>query len=369
MNKKAIFIFFLSFLLLLSFSSIFADERIENIDIYLVLDKSLSMVEEINSVKQYVLENIINKIVIKGDYFLLIPFYGTTDNTFNDYINSNQKLEELQNDVRNLKADGRFTDIGNALDKLEKNIKTTNESSRKYMLLITDGKQEAPKNSPYYSPDGTFNHKFLENTKEIQKKGWKIVVLGIGTNTAAQEIARELSAGYREVPENANSTEIENAVDNLLGTLTVSEIDSIITSRNKYKTNLNFKLESKNYDTVKEITIAEIRLISKGNKEINILNTPFTLSAKPQGITNISIPVELPVLNEDYKGSIVFVFEGRNSFTPAVNAISIEYKASVLLIFLIIISIVVILIIIFYIRRIVLRRKLEDEDSKYEALR
>ncbi len=364
MIKKAIFI---SFLLILSFSSIFADERTENIDIYLVLDKSLSMVEEINSVKQYVIENIIDKIVIMGDYFLLIPFYGTTDNTFNDYINSNQKLEELRNDVLNLKADGRFTDIGNALDKLGENIKPTNKSNRKYMLLITDGKQEAPKNSPYYSPDGTFNHKFLENTKEIQKKGWKIVVLGIGTNTAAQEIARELSAGYREVPENANSTEINKAVDSLLGTFSVSEIDSIITFGNNYKTNLNFKLESKNYDSLEEIRISQIRLIKDGNIEINILKEPFAFSVEPESITNVSIPVELPEFNKDFHGSIVFVFEGKNSFTPAVNPVSIEHKTSLTFLFFILITIIVIFIIIFYIGRVIHRKKLEKEDNKYEA--
>jgi len=369
MIKKALFIFFLSFLLVLPFYSIFADERTENIDIYLVLDKSLSMEEEINSVKQYVLENIINKIVIKGDYFLLIPFYGTTDKNFNDYINSDEKLKELQNNVLNLKADGRFTDIGNALDKLEEKIKSTNESSRKYMLLITDGKQEAPNNSPYYSPDGTFNHKFLENTKEIQKKGWKIVVLGIGTNTAAQGIARELSASYKEVPDNADSTEINNAVDSFLGTLNITEIESIITTGNKYKTNLNFKLESKNYKTVKEISISEIRLIKNGNKEINVLKSPFSFSVNPEAITNVSIPVELPVFNKDYSGSIIFIFQGADSFTPAVNKVFVNHKISILWIIIIIITIILIIIIVIVTKRILLRKKIEGEDKPYEALR
>ena len=192
MNKKAIFLFFFCFLSLLSISGLFADQRAENLEIYLVLDKSLSMVEEIEAVKEYVIEQIIEKIVIKGDYFLLIPFYGSTDNSFNGYISSRIELEDLHNRILNIQADGRFTDIGNALNTLRSKIKSENKSTRKYMLLITDGKQEAPLNSPFYSPDGSFNHEFLENTKEIQKSGWKIVVLGIGTESAAKEIAKEL---------------------------------------------------------------------------------------------------------------------------------------------------------------------------------
>ncbi len=369
MIKKAIFIFFLNFLLVLPFYSIFADERAENIDIYLVLDKSLSMVQEIDSVKQYVVENIINKILIKGDYFLLIPFYGKTDKIFSDYINSNKKLEELQNSVLNLKADGRFTDIGNALDKLEENIKSTNDSRRKYMLLITDGKQEAPKNSPYYSINGTFNHKFLENTKEIQKKGWKIVVLGIGTNTAAQEIARELSAGYREVPDNADSKEINNTVDNFLGTLNVTEIESIIATGKKYNTNLNFKLESKNYTTVKEITISEIRLSKNGNKEINILKSPFSFSANPESITTVSIPVELPAFNKNYSGNIIFIFQSDYTFTPAINKVFVNHKISILRIIIYIITVIIIIIMVIVTKRILLRKKIEKEDKTHEALR
>ncbi len=75
------------------------------------------------------------------------------------------------------------------------------------MLLITDGKQEAPPGTKYYSADGKFNHELLKHTKTIQKKGWKIEVLGIGKLNKAADIAEKLSGTYVEV-EKADASEL-----------------------------------------------------------------------------------------------------------------------------------------------------------------
>ncbi len=51
------------------------------------------MVEEIESVKNYIVDNIINNLVLEGDYFLLVPFYGRTDSSYNGYIHTeNDKI-------------------------------------------------------------------------------------------------------------------------------------------------------------------------------------------------------------------------------------------------------------------------------------
>lgn len=361
MNKKAIFIFFLCFLSLFSISNIIADQRIDNIEFYLVFDKSLSMVEEIDSVKNYVITSILDRIVIEGDYFLLIPFYGITDDSFNGYISSEKNIDELRNEIQILKADGRFTDIGNALNTLRNKIKSSNEKTRKYMLLITDGKQEAPLDSPFYSPDGSFNHEFLENTKEIQKQGWKIVVLGIGNETDAEKIAKELSAGYSVISNNTTSTTIEEKIDNLLGRLNLLTIDNQIVLDKDGKTTINLEIESKDYEEVKNLKIFEIKLVSESRTIKNILKAPYTISIEPDKVTNISIPISIALTEEDYSAEIIFIFEGENSFSPAVHKVTIQNRKKIPFFFYLIIIAVVVSIIIYYVLRIIKRKKMEEE--------
>ena len=116
------------------------------------------------------------------------------------------------------------------------------------MLLITDGKQEAPPHSPFYSPDGSFNHEFLENTKEIQKSGWKIVVLGIGDASAAKEIAQELSASYSVVSESTSSQEISESIDNFLGRLDLTLFPDTIQPDKAGNAVMEIEIISTNYN-------------------------------------------------------------------------------------------------------------------------
>lgn len=361
MNKKAIFIFFLCFLSLFSISKLIADQRIDNIEIYLVLDKSLSMVEEIDSVKDYVIDRIINRLVIEGDYFILIPFYGKADNSFNGYIKSSSDIDRLRNTMKEINADGRFTDIGNALNTLRTNIKTNNADTRKYMLLITDGKQEAPLNSPFYSSDGSFNHEFLENTKEIQKQGWKIVVLGIGTESDAEKVAKELSAGYTSVTKTTTQI-IDQKVDNFLGRLDLLTLNNEIKLDKNGNASIVLEIKSSGYDSFKDIKVIEIQIVSKSVLNKNILVSPFVLSIKKDNISNFSIPVTFPESEEDYTADIIFIFEGENSFSPAVHTVTVQIKRKIpVLYFIIVFSVIVFAIIIYYLFIIIRRKKMEEE--------
>ena len=200
----------------------YTDTRTEGIDVFLVLDKSLSMVEEIGEVRDYVKTSIIDRILIPGDRFLLIIFYGEAHVLLNNDVLSEDNKEYFKKTVESIRADGRFTDIGNALDRLKAAVDEFGiEGRRKYLLLITDGKQEAPPHSIYYSPDGSFNHHFLENTKIIQKEGWRIHILGIGSEQAAKEIARELSGTYSEIDDRFSRDDIEHGAGDLLSSIDV----------------------------------------------------------------------------------------------------------------------------------------------------
>ena len=168
-------IFLIMFIVLFLQFPVFPDNREDNIDVFIVLDKSLSMEDKIEAVSGYINTFIVDKIIIPGDMLYILDFYGKTEILINSTITDENHKTEIKNTIKKVKADGRFTDIGNALDGLSEIIPRYENNGRlKYMLLITDGKQEAPPESVYYSPDGSFNHRFLEHTRTIEKQGWKI---------------------------------------------------------------------------------------------------------------------------------------------------------------------------------------------------
>lgn len=309
-----------------------ADEREEPIDIIITLDKSLSMVEEIEAVKEYLNSYIIDQLLIPGDFFLVVAFYGETEIPVSLTIEGEEDKRQARDLISDLLADGRFTDIGNALDRLGKEVDRLSDPERKkYLLLITDGIQEAPPESKYYSSDGSFNHEFLNNTKIIQKKGWKIHVLGIGTYQAAQELAQELSGKYTEISEEPTSREFEEKTKDFLSTIEIT--DTIVMSgiNQSGKARLSFNLESKGYTEEKLIEISAIELSIPGTgREIeNILPENYFLTIPPEGSAATHIPVRLSSKLErgDYSGEVQFFFAGEDQFIPVVMEIDFHVKS------------------------------------------
>ncbi len=311
------------FMVLLVFSvlstSLYADKRTENIDMFLVVDKSKSMVEEIEDVSTYIIENFIDNFLIEGDHLTVIEFYGKADVVFNKTLTF-QGIEQISDELLNLKADGRFTDIGNALDRLGSSLSAYNsENSRQYLILLTDGKQEAPENSPYYSPDGSFNHNFLENTKTIQKKGWKIILLGVGNESAVEELSKELLTTYEEIDFSSNVTELSPA-DETLGRILSSgfyiQDDTI-----------NISLKSDGYSTERTVIISRI-LYQEQGINYELLAEPFEVKIPSETAVEVKIPFKLSgeLTPGMHSGSFLFNFSGDTPFIPAVFDYQIEVE-------------------------------------------
>ncbi|TFG60955.1 MAG: VWA domain-containing protein, partial [Spirochaetales bacterium] len=259
MSKKIKSFLFCTILAILLSFPMAADERSENIDIYIILDKSLSMEEEISAVVEYVNTSILDQLLIPGDFLVIIGFFGDTERIVSQDIKSKDDIEQIKKRINTLKANGRFTDIGNALDILKKTLEDHKDRGRKeYLLLITDGIQEAPKTSKYYSPDGTFNHAFLENAKTIQKEGWKIQILGIGTASAAKEIAATLAGEYTEVPENITAEELSEKTKDILGTIQLKEAPKLLSIGRSGVSEMTFKLASYGYVERKNVYVDRV---------------------------------------------------------------------------------------------------------------
>ena len=402
MKNRALFIFFIVFLIQFP---LFSDTREENIDVFILLDKSLSMEEgkKIEAVKEYVCKYILDEIILPGDMVYIINFYGKTEILVNSEVKDDNHKEEIKRNIMKIKADGRFTDIGTALDKLAANSTAYDANKRlKYMLLITDGRQEAPPESVYQWPLGKpFNHKFLEHTKTIEKKGWKIHILGIGQYTDTKMLAEKLSATYSEIdtgkvqaqqergtlgnPSGSGSLSSNGSlVDKLIaGTpdfLSVVKVISepVISYKGFFqKPYIEFETEASYLNSVREIGLSSIILTNKQSQETcDIIESMVDISYTKNGVKSIKIPLNIPdnLQNGKIDGEIRFVYVNQNVLTPSLLDVNFTKKNvfSRFLVHFIILAILALIIILFFVKSGGLKSKpsavKKDEEKKKTSL-
>ena len=335
-------------LITLSTLPLFCDDRDENIDVFIVLDKSLSMVEEIGSVRDYVQDTLVDEIIIPGDQLVLITFFGQAVTLFAGDVSSDKEV--VRTAVASIEADGRFTDIGNALDELRDAIpQRETEGRRRYLLLITDGKQEAPPESKYYSTEIAFNHAFLENAKEIRMAGWKIHILGVGTASAARELAEKLSGTYNVVTTGADEDEsvsgtagsetdatdltdrLNEATVEFLGVLEIQEPVTVRGVDAKGESSAVFTLVSTGYKATQRVSVDSVTLELADGSSINVSDSPVTVEVEPESATKVKIPLTFePVLEPGtYDGILTFWFDGSSAFTP--GSVRVQFKVKTFL--------------------------------------
>jgi hypothetical protein len=314
-----------------------ADKRTENIDMFVVLDRSLSMdrsvngVKKIEAVKSYATSDLIDGQLILGDFLEVIAFYGNTEIVVSQVVATEADRATVKRAVAGLSGNGRFTDIGNALDTLRAEVEKRETNGRlKHVLLITDGIQEAPPTSRYYSPDGSFNHEFLSNTKIIQKKGWKIQLLGLGAGTAVLDLASELEAVFGELTGDVSAGEVARQTENLLGTIRMVEGSaSVAPVGEDGRTTLTLALRSEGYSRDVPISLAGVAASSGTVTAAQVLfGAPASLTVAAAGDTIVELPLalptDLPVGSRPWKLS--FSFDPGERFTPGEITLAIRVR-------------------------------------------
>ncbi len=177
-----------------------SDTRNGNIGIYLLIDRSLSMEQEISSVKDYLQQTLCNNILQSDDFVYAMAFFGETQQLFKGHIGKDFSIEELKDKFAALEADRHYTDIGSALDMLDRDIEASAASpfSHTYILLLSDNIHEGPPDSPYPGKTRDLDHHLLVPRKEIPREGWKISILGITVEEKARRLATEITAAWNQ---------------------------------------------------------------------------------------------------------------------------------------------------------------------------
>lgn len=192
---KLYFIFSLSF----ATNFLFAGERTIPVDIFLMIDKSLSMEDpgKFDSLQRWVLDELIGQMLIKGDWITIYQFYEKPEHLISTTITNNISKQEVYNTVKAIKPDGQFTDIGYALDTIQKILDARGSNGRfKVLLLLSDLVQDAPWTSKYRGKQDSFKSPYLVEARTIRHDNWYEITLDMDIQDA---VVQRTQALYSDV--------------------------------------------------------------------------------------------------------------------------------------------------------------------------
>lgn len=188
-------------LLVTVLSVIPAESRSASVDFIVLVDTSLSMADAIADARRYAAGEIIGRYVERGDWVALLSFYGKTELVWQGDITTEADIAAVVRSLHELKADGRFTDIGGALDAMDILLQQRGHPERpKYVVLLTDERQEAPGDSRYYSQNYVVSHPLLEYVKRVDLGSFRAITIGYGLSARVELEARTLMTTLSEPP-------------------------------------------------------------------------------------------------------------------------------------------------------------------------
>lgn len=186
-----------------------ARERTGSVDAFVVLDESGSMKPIFAKVTAYLAEALVRDYLEPRDYLCVVGFSDLPHVRVSQRLTSSAEKENLVELVRNLNVVPRgYTDMGRALEEILRQLeRLADPSHEQAILILTDGLNQPPRDSPFFrplradpgsglAPPSGFNEPFLAQVERLAAKGWRVHVVGIGADTDARKLAEALRAGY-----------------------------------------------------------------------------------------------------------------------------------------------------------------------------
>jgi hypothetical protein len=183
--------------------------RAGSLDAFVILDESGSMQPIFTRVTGYLAEALVRDYLAPSDYLLVLGFSDVPHVRISQGISSpceKQNVESMLRDL-NVRPMG-YTDMGRALEELLSQIEgLAAPSHQQVVLILTDGLNQPPRESPYYdpmrpdsgaglAPPSRFGPRFAAQVERLAAKGYRVHVVGIGAETDALALAQALGAGH-----------------------------------------------------------------------------------------------------------------------------------------------------------------------------
>ena len=193
-----------------------AGERTIPVDIFLMIDKSLSMDEpgKFDSLQKWVLDELIEQMIIPGDWVTIYQFYEKPEHILTTTVEDAASRRKIYNTVKAIKADGHYTDIGAALDTVQAALDARGSNGRfKVLLLLSDLVQDAPWTSKYRGKQASFKSPFLVEARTVQHDNWYEITLDMDIQDAVVQRTQSL---YSDVVANEGLPRTESDQDKAL---------------------------------------------------------------------------------------------------------------------------------------------------------
>ena len=204
--RKALFLIFFC---ILAFT-VFAGERTIPVDIFLMIDKSQSMSEpgKFESLHKWVRNTLITEMLIPEDWITVWEFYEEPHELQTLTIKNETDRKQLIRIIDSIIPDGRYTDIGRALDSIQISLNNRGRNNRyKILLLVTDLEQDAPWTSKYRGKQESFKSPYLAEARIIKHDNWYEITLDMDIQDKVVKTTKEL---YTDIVENKNMPRSED---------------------------------------------------------------------------------------------------------------------------------------------------------------
>lgn len=172
----------------------------------------------IEEAKSYAAAKVLGPILIPGDRLIVELVYGKVERLISLSIGSEEDKAKAIRAIRAVRANGRFTDLGAALDAAKRDLDELGQSNRpKYVLLITDERQEAPKGSPYQASDFKLKHPSLEYIKRVDLGKFRAITVGLQVGAKVEKTTPAVMELLMDPPVRAGALQGEVGVADAAG--------------------------------------------------------------------------------------------------------------------------------------------------------
>ena len=186
----------LSFVL---FVLVAAGTMASDVDLVVVMDTSESMFPYFEDLRSYLIEDLLQEKLHRGDTFHLLSFSGSPELETAVTLADERAAEKAFGRLALLHPLGRYTDLIAALRFVHQYVRQLPEGNAKTVLLLTDGIHDPPPGSPNRLPPEEVRAAVRAAAEAIRREGWTVQALKVPAELTAADKANGLPSYLDEI--------------------------------------------------------------------------------------------------------------------------------------------------------------------------